>query len=78
MDKVVLDASLRARLGDLSTPFPIYDEAGRIIVYVTPADDRSLYEGVDLGAPLEEIKRREQEGGGRSLKAILTDLESRN
>lgn len=78
MERVVLDAALRAKLGDLSNPFPIFDEAGRIVVYVTPAEDHSLYEGVGLGASPEELARREQEGGGRSLREILTDLESQS
>jgi len=78
MERVVLDAALRAKLGDLSNSFPIFDEAGRIVVYVTPAEDRSLYEGVDLGASLEELSRREQEGGGRSLQEILADLQAQS
>jgi hypothetical protein len=78
VERVILDAGLRAKLGDLTNPFPIYDESGRIVVYVTPAEDRSLYEGVDLGASTEELMRREQEGGGRSLREIMVDLESQS
>ncbi|QDT73761.1 hypothetical protein [Lacipirellula limnantheis] len=74
MDRVVLDAELREKLGDLSTPFHIFDETGRVVLFVTPADSKSLYEGMDSGIPSEEIQRRIAAGGGRPLKAILADL----
>lgn len=77
MDRVVLDATLREKLGDLSAPFHIFDEAGRVVLYVTPSDSKSLYEGVDSGISPEELQRRINAGGGRPLKAILADLEAK-
>ena len=76
MDKVILDAALRARFGDLTSPFPIFDESGKMILYVTPVNDPSLYVGIDCGAPDDELERRVQAGGGRPLTAILADLEA--
>jgi hypothetical protein len=76
MDRVVLDASLREKFGDYTNPFHIYDEAGHVVLYVTPANHKSLYEGIDSGASPEELRRRISEGGGRSLKEIMADLEA--
>ena len=75
MTKVTVDEAVRARLGNLEEAFELCDESGRTLGYFTPAVDRSLYESLKPPVTEEELQRREQQGGGRTLSEILADLE---
>jgi len=77
MNKVIIDRATHAKLADLTESAEIQDETGRILGYYTPAHDRSLYEAVEPPISEEELDRREQEGGGRTLAEILSDLEDK-
>jgi hypothetical protein len=77
MSRIVLNEALRSMLGDVSSPFPIYDEAGRSALFVTPANDRSLYEGEDTDLSEEELRRRESEGG-MSFREALAQLQAKH
>ncbi len=74
--KITVDDVLRSRLHDFRLPLELCDESGKVLGYVTPAVDPSLYEGVDSLISEEELDRRSQAGGGRPLADILRELES--
>ena len=74
--KITVDDALRSRLHDFRLPLELCDESGKVLGYLMPAVDHSLYEGVDSPVSEEELDRRSQEGGGRPLADILRDLES--
>lgn len=77
MSKVVLNESLKAMLGDVTNPFHIYDETGRIVLWVTPVSHPSLYREIEDDLSEEEWKRRAEEPG-RSLQEIIADLERKH
>ena len=76
MSRVVLNDVLRTMLGDVSCPFHIFDESGQMVLYVTPVQHASLYEGEDTHLSEEEIARRIAEGG-RSLRDFLVELQAK-
>ena len=63
MTRIVLDEDLKTKLRGLKERLEIIDEDGRVLGFVTPAVDRSLYEGVVPPFSKEELDRREREGG---------------
>ncbi|HEX7449036.1 MAG TPA: hypothetical protein VF306_15895 [Pirellulales bacterium] len=75
MTRVVVDASLLAKLANLYQTVELCDAAGRSIGQFRPAilDDPALLPKISE----EEMDRRVAAGGGRSLAEILTDLEKR-
>jgi len=77
MTTLIIDQDTRTKLGNLQDRLEIRDETGRVLGYFTPAPDRSLYENVDSPVSVEELRRRERAGGGRTLSEILSDLEKR-
>jgi hypothetical protein len=78
MTKIVVDAAFWAKLSNLEGPVELCDEMGRTLGYFhSVANPSGLGE---LPASLiseEEVQRRLQQGGGRSLEEILADLEKR-
>lgn len=77
MNRIVVDRSFVNQLGVQAEIAALYDPAGHILGYFTPAAGTSEYEGVDSPASDEEIERRSREGGGRTLTEIMADLERR-
>lgn len=77
MTRVTIDEATRKKLRDLREPLEVCDDSGRILAYVTPADDRSIYEQLVCPTSDEELDRRERAGRGRTLAEIWTDLERR-
>lgn len=73
MTKVVIDASLRSQLRDAGDVLEVCDESGRTLGYFHPA---SADAGGEAASPFsdEEIRRRQQQPGGRPLNDILADL----
>ena len=51
--------------------------SGKVLGHFVPAIAPSEYAGVEPPVSEEELDRREREGGGRPLAAILADLEKR-
>lgn len=74
MIKIVIDKATKARLGNLEQPVELCDASGRILGYMTPADHPSIYDELTSPNSEEELARREQQGGGRLLSEILSDL----
>jgi hypothetical protein len=77
MTRVIVGPDVWASLAALKGPTQLCDEAGRVVGYFTPAADKSLYEKVQPQISDEELQRRRQEKGGRTLSEILADLEKR-
>lgn len=77
MSRVILDEATLAKLSGANGRVEVCDESGQTRGYFTPAVDRSLYERVKVPFTDEELERRAQEAGGRSLAEILADLEKR-
>jgi hypothetical protein len=76
MTQVVVDPALRAKLNGLASEVELLDESGETLGYCLPLTEynRLLYASVKIPFSEEEIARRRQEKGGRSLAEILADL----
>jgi hypothetical protein len=77
MTKIVVDAVLRSKLQNLTQALELCDESGRVLGRFSPTLDLSQYEDLDPQISEEELRRREREGGGRTLAEIMADLEKR-
>ena len=78
MVRVVLDASVLAKLSNPDGPVEICDESGSTIGYFQPVYS-STGDAEKPTSPFsdEKLRRRQQQRGGRSLEEILSDLEHR-
>ncbi len=77
MSKLVLDRETAAKFQQLEQGVEVCDESGRILGYFSPRPDPSIYENIEPPISDEELERRANEGGGRTLAEILADLEKR-
>ena len=76
MNRVVLDASLRTKLKDLTRPLEICDEAGHVLGRFIPTPDPSLYEGLEPRISRDEMERRKRSTGPTYTTAeVLQHLE---
>ena len=76
MSFFIVPDSLKAKLEAADAPMQVCMSDGRVIGYFTPTKEAKLkLEPPEL--PPGELERRFAEGGGRPLKDILRDLESR-
>jgi len=77
MNKVMLDETLRSKLGNLSQESQICDEEGQVVgLYVPmPEHDPELHRWAEAQISDEELERRAQEPGGRSTAEVLKRLE---
>jgi hypothetical protein len=63
MTRVTVDRALRAKLNNLVERLELCDEAGYVLGYFVPASETE-----------EELQRRREQQGKRSLADILDDL----
>jgi hypothetical protein len=77
MVRITVDNELLAKLGDLKSPVTLQDATGRVLAYLTPAEDRSIYDELDIGISVEELNRRRKAGGGKTLDEVLAECERR-
>lgn len=75
MTKVILDQAALDKLRQVQAVAKVCDETGGVVGYFHPVIDPTEYEGLEPPMSEEEIARRLQEPGGRSLAEILADLE---
>jgi hypothetical protein len=77
MTTVTLDAAAIARFQGVADYAAIRDEAGRVVGYFCPTRQVPRDADGKVISPIsdEELRRRSNEPGGRSLKEILADLE---
>jgi hypothetical protein len=74
MNQIPLDDSLRSHLGDFQRPVEIAD-SGRVVGFFVPKSD--FYAMLQSPNSEDEINRRIEHGGGRTLKEIWADFEKR-
>jgi hypothetical protein len=76
MTKIVVDDTLRAKLGDFKERLELCDAAGRKLAVVLPAaDDDGLVRPSDrCPYTREELEQFRQENGGRTLAEIWKRL----
>jgi hypothetical protein len=72
MQKVPVNAELPQKLLRLMHPAELIDDNGEVVGMFQP--NLSRYQGLEPQVSEEELDRREQEGGGRTLAEILRDL----
>ena len=77
MDRIIVDESFTSQLPGALAPCLVIDTAGNRIGCFTPNVDPALYQRLEPSVSEEELGRREQQGGGRSLREILNDLPQR-
>jgi hypothetical protein len=78
MTTLILDEALRAKLNRLEEQVDLRDESGRVVGHFLPEATyrKLLYAAVEAACPLsaEELERRRQETGGRTLAEIWKNL----
>jgi hypothetical protein len=74
MAAIVVDQTLRKKLGDLREAVEFKDESGHLLGHFVPV---SIAGGREPHISDEEIEQRLRQGGGRPLSEILADLEKR-
>lgn len=76
MTRLVLDSAMRSKLIDLDCEVEFCDEAGRTLGYFLPAElhGETLREWAQSEVSEEELERRRNEPGGRTLKEIWARL----
>jgi hypothetical protein len=77
MTTILLDDALRQKLNELKAEIELRDETGKVVGHVLPADK---YQSLQYAWAMnrlrdEELKRRSEQPGGRSLAEILAELE---
>jgi len=77
MTRLLLDAELAGRLGGAKEDLQLCDPAGKVVGIFVPAPANAMYQSASIPFTEEELDAAEQEPGGRSLAAILADLETR-
>ena len=77
MTRMIVDPVTEAELSSVRRTMELSNKSGRILGYFVPALDSSDHAGIEPDITEEELRRREQKGGGRSLTEILADLEKR-
>jgi hypothetical protein len=75
MERIIVDAALPERLKSFVRPVELCDADGTVLGRYTP--DAAQFDNLDPGVTAEELDRRANEPGGRSLVDILADLEKR-
>jgi hypothetical protein len=76
MTRVLLDATLRSKLHNLSQPLELCDDSGRVVGRVFPTPDLSQCEPREPQVTEEELDRREQANEQRYTTAeVLAHLE---
>jgi hypothetical protein len=75
MNRIVVDADLRSRLGNLREPLELCDESGQLLGRLFPAIDLSEYEPWEPSTSEEELRRREQSTEWYTTAEVLDRLE---
>ena len=75
MGRVTLNPALSAELGASTLPVELCDTAGRSLGFFVPS--KAFYATVKSPNSEEELRRRVEEGGGRTWPEIRADLESK-
>jgi hypothetical protein len=74
MSGITIDADTVAKLKSVREMVELRDDAGRIVGHFLPGPPRDANGQIIVPISEEELERRSQERGGRSLKDIMNDL----
>jgi hypothetical protein len=76
MDKIILDAAVRAKLNGLERELEVCDETGHTLGHFLPPAvyQKLLYAWLNAQVTDEELERASQEPGGRTLEEIWREL----
>jgi hypothetical protein len=77
MSRITLDGPAVTKLASLLQPVDVCDETGRVLGRFTPAIDPEKRKAMEPRVSEDELRRRQQAGGGRTLAEIMVDLEKR-
>ena len=77
MSELIVDSATLDKLRQVNERVEIRGETGELIGNPTPRVDPSLYESAEIPVGTEELRRRAQNGGERTLDQILADLDRR-
>ncbi|MCH8042728.1 MAG: hypothetical protein IID44_03325 [Planctomycetes bacterium] len=77
MTKIVINPAAAGQLSGIETTVELCDPSGNLLGYFSPKVDPALYDQVEIPISEDELDRRQQAGGGRPLKEIVRDMESR-
>jgi hypothetical protein len=76
MTRVIVDETLRNKLGNLLEPLELCDESGRVLARVVPFHDLDGYEPWEPPISEEELQRREQSSKWHTTEQVLAHLRS--
>ena len=76
MTRVVLDLELRKKLGDVQEHLEVCDESGRTLGHLLPEEvyQRMMLDWGNSQISNEELKRRSELPGGKSLAEVWAEL----
>ena len=77
MTRVILDKKTLSKLNRFPQGVEVCDKAGNVVGFFRPVVDNEVYRNIKIPISEKELRARERKGGGRSLSAILRDLEKR-
>ena len=77
MSRITLDSTVAEQLRKLKGPVELLDSVGNALGTFMPVNDKERPSEVRIPFTLDELKRFENEPGGRTLDKILADLEER-
>ena len=75
MAQIILDATMRSKLGDLTEPLELCNERGRVLARVTPVLDPAEFERVEPQLSAEELRRRKNSSEWHTTAEVLARLE---
>ena len=72
MTQIIIDQTLRLKLGGMNEPVELCDDSGQVVGHYLPEAEykRILYASVKIPYSDEEIARRRAQTGGCSLREI--------
>jgi hypothetical protein len=77
MSRITLDSTVAEQLRKLKGPVELLDSVGNALGTFMPVNEKERPAEVKPPFTLDELKRFENEPGGRTLDEILADLEKR-
>ena len=76
MTRFVLDSTTGAKLQGARQPLELCDQTGRVLGHFIPLVEQAISPMLEPQIGEDEIRRRELQGGGRSLAEIMADLKN--
>lgn len=75
MTRVIVDSATQSQLSNARQTLELCSAAGQVLGFFIPRIDPSNAADSEPQISEDELRRRERQGGGRPLAAILADLE---